>query len=191
MQGKAGFTALLVLVGIAAGGFGFYLSGGASSTDTPPLESASNPALSATAGPVLGQLRPAFTLPDTAGKPRRIEEWDGQIVVLNFWATWCVPCREEIPMLVALQQDLADRGVSIVGIAVDSPDNVAKFEHDFGMNYPSLLAAKEVIELGKRYGNGVGALPYTVVIGRDKIIKFTRLGQVDRAGMDEAINPLL
>lgn len=106
-------------------------------------------------------------LPDLQSDLRSVAEWRGKVIVVNFWATWCEPCREEIPLFVRLQQQLGPRGLQFIGIAVDNPQQVRPYAAELRMNFPVLLGGVDAIELTRALGNRVGALPYTVVIARD------------------------
>ncbi|MGH8747443.1 MAG: TlpA disulfide reductase family protein, partial [Burkholderiales bacterium] len=103
---------------------------------------------------------------DLEGKMRRLTEWRGKVVLCNFWATWCAPCREEIPMLVALSKEMASKDVEIVGIAIDSAIKVAEFANDYKVSYPLLIAGPGGIDLMRAAGNQVGGLPYTAFLDR-------------------------
>lgn len=120
--------------------------------------------------------RPEFSLPDLQGKLRNIKEWDGQYIVLNFWATWCPPCRKEIPEFIALQEEYRASNLQFIGIAIDDPISVDTFAMDMGMNYPNLIAEMEGIELARQYGNVIGALPYSVIINPEGNIIFRQVG---------------
>lgn len=106
-------------------------------------------------------------LPDLEGRQQALSQWRGKVLVVNFWATWCAPCREEIPVFVRLQEQYGPAGVQFVGIAIDQREKVRDFARDFGINYPVLVGQFDTIELSRRAGNRVGALPYTVIIGRN------------------------
>ena len=108
--------------------------------------------------------RPEFWLPDPQGVRHGISEWDGKLLVMNFWATWCPPCLHEIPMLIALQKRYGSRGVQILGIAIDDGDKVREFADDVGLNYPTLHGQLDAIEVMSAYGNNTGGLPFTVFI---------------------------
>ena len=115
--------------------------------------------------------RPDFSLQDLEGEVRHINEWDGQYIVLNFWATWCPPCRKEIPEFIALQKKYDPAGLQFIGVAIDDTEAVSQFAMEMGINYPNLIAESEGIELAKLYGNTYGALPFSVIINREgKII---------------------
>lgn len=122
--------------------------------------------------------RPAFTLPDLEGQSRSISEWDGQVVVLNFWATWCAPCREEIPLFNEIQQRFYDDGVRFVGVAIDDLELIQGFLATVPMQYPSLYGMTSALDVSAAYGNDRGTLPYTVVIDRRGNIIERFVGQI-------------
>ena len=130
--------------------------------------------------PAIGFQRPEFAALDLNGEMRNIKEWDGKLVFLNFWATWCPPCLKEIPAFIELQETYDNQGFQIVGIAIDDEAAVRKYAEEVGMNYPSLVVEDEGIMLAKRYGNGIGALPYTVIINRDGEISYTIRGELSK-----------
>ena len=136
-------------------------------------------------------VRPAFELPDLDGVMQPVSRWDGKLLVLNFWATWCGPCRHEIPYFVTLQNRYQAAGLQVVGIAIDTPANVSAFYTEMGMNYPTLLGQAEAIRLGEAYGNKIGGLPYTVFIDRDGHIARVKNGPMELDEMDAVVKELL
>lgn len=132
----------------------------------------------------------AATLVDLEGRPRRLSEWHGRILVCNFWATWCAPCREEIPLLMAAREKYAAAGVEIVGIAIDKAANVRDFSATFKISYPILLAEAEGIDLMRKLGNNTGGLPYTVVTDRRGNVAHRKLGAFHGSDLDEILGPL-
>ncbi|WP_290652430.1 TlpA disulfide reductase family protein [Aquisalimonas sp.] len=116
------------------------------------------------------EMRPAFELPDLDGEARSISEWDGELIVLNFWATWCPPCLKEIPVFTELQADYANAGVQFLGVAIDDPEDAREFRDKLNMNYPSFHGVQSAMDINEAYGNELGTLPYTVVIDRDGAI---------------------
>ena len=122
--------------------------------------------------------RPDFTLPDMTGERRSIEEWDDQIVVLNFWATWCAPCREEIPLFTDLQAEYADAGVRFLGVAIDDREPIRGFTEQVEMGYPTLYGMEDALDVAAAYGNDRGTLPYTVIIDTDGRIHERFSGQL-------------
>jgi len=118
----------------------------------------------------------AARMPDLAGTQTSLAQWRGKILVVNFWATWCVPCREEIPDFVRLQGEFGDKGVQFVGIAADQADKVTLFANEFRINYPLLIGSFGALDLAKHVGNRISALPFTVVLDRDGRLIHRQLG---------------
>ena len=139
----------------------------------------------------VGSRRPDFALPDLDGVLRNVQEWDGRVLVVNFWATWCPPCRREIPDFIALQEQYGERGLQFVGIAIDERAAVADFVQELGVNYPSLVGQADAIELGRRLGNSLGALPYTVIVDRQGMLVFAKRGELSREQAEAVISSLL
>ena len=106
----------------------------------------------------------AFSLPDLDGKVRSIKEWDGKYIILNFWATWCPPCREEIPEFINLQTKYAQSGLQFIGVAIDDPIPTKAFSEQLNINYPILIGGMEGITLARQYGNLSNTLPFSVII---------------------------
>lgn len=131
--------------------------------------------------------RPEFAFTDLDGNLRNVQEWDGRLLVVNFWATWCPPCREEIPLFVELQREYGARGLQLVGIAVDEVDAVRAFAQDIGINYPILLASFDGIDLSEAFGNRVGALPFTAVVDRAGRIVLHKSGEIEREDVSHLI----
>lgn len=127
------------------------------------------------------------SFPDLQGRPQALAQWRGQVVVLNFWASWCAPCREEMPEFVELRARYRAAGVEFVGIAIDSPDRVAQFLQRQPVNYPILVGEGAAHDLARQLGNPGGALPYTIVLDRDGKIALAHLGRLPRATLDTAL----
>ena len=128
---------------------------------------------------------------DLEGRTRRLLDWRGQVVVCNFWATWCAPCREEVPLLVAAKQQYAPNGLEVVGIGIDHVDKIRDFAANYRVNYPMLVAGSEAIEMMRGLGNRAGALPYTVLLDRSGGIAGQRLGPFRHEELREAVTRLL
>lgn len=101
------------------------------------------------------------------GAPYSLAPLRGRLLVINYWATWCAPCREEIPLFVRIQQEMAAKSVQFIGISIDQADKVQTFAKEFSVNYPLVIAGLEAVELSRKAGNKAAVLPYTVIIGRD------------------------
>jgi thiol-disulfide isomerase/thioredoxin len=114
--------------------------------------------------------------PDLQGAQTSLGQWRGKVLVVNFWATWCAPCREEIPGFVGLQDEFGPQGVQFVGIAADEQVKVVQFVSEFKMNYPQLVANYAGLDLARRAGDRIEALPYTLVLDRDGKLVHRELG---------------
>jgi len=130
-------------------------------------------------------------LPDLAGQRQPLAQWRGKVVVVNFWAPWCPPCRKEIPGFIALQETLGKQGLQFVGVALDEHDRVAAYADGEGINYPILLGGGEAMQLSQAAGNRLGGLPYTVVFDRKGNAIAALSGEVSRARMEALVQPLL
>jgi peroxiredoxin len=129
--------------------------------------------------------------PDVTGAPRRLREWRGKVIVCNFWATWCLPCREEIPLLITSRAQYAPKGAEIVGIGIDKVDKIRQFAKDFGIDYPLLVAGASGLDLMRKLGNQAGALPYTVIVDRQGTISYRRLGILRVADLQRVLDGML
>jgi thiol-disulfide isomerase/thioredoxin len=128
--------------------------------------------------------------PDVAGREQPLSQWRGQVLVLNFWASWCAPCREEMPDFAALRAQTRPQGVEFVGIAIDNPANVAQFLRQQPVNYPILVGEGAAHSLARQLGNPSGALPYTIVLDRDGKIVLSHLGRLPRATLESALRKI-
>ena len=126
----------------------------------------------------------AMVLPDADGHEQALAQWRGKVLVINFWATWCAPCREEMPQFVATQARDGAKGVQFVGIAVDDVDKVRVFAREIGLNYPTLIGGYGAIELSRTLGNDLAALPFTIVLDREGRVVHTQLGPLRAAKLD-------
>jgi len=132
-----------------------------------------------------------LVLPDAQGRQQALAQWRGKVLVVNFWATWCAPCREEMPEFVAAQARDGAKGVQFVGIAVDDPVKVRSFIKEIGLNYPALIGGYGAIELSKTLGNDLAALPFTIVLDRQGRVAHTQLGPLKAARLDDLLGKLL
>lgn len=131
-----------------------------------------------------------FSLPDLQGQPRWLSEFAGRTVVLNFWASWCGPCLEEMPAFIDLQRRFQDRGVQFLGVAVDEPEAAQALAERLGLNYPSLVGDLEAMEIARGLGNTAGVLPYTVLIDRDGKVRARLAGKADEADLERWLQEL-
>jgi thiol-disulfide isomerase/thioredoxin len=173
---RPGAALLLVSVLAAAGGYTVYRWQAPGDTAT----------FASGAGGLWSQ-----PLRDVGGAPHTLAQWRGKVLVVNFWATWCAPCREEIPLFVKLQREYGERGLQFVGIAIDEAGKVQPFAQEFGINYPVMVGGLDIAEWSRRLGNGAGALPYTLIIGRDGVVRATHLGAMKEGALRPYIDTLL
>lgn len=118
----------------------------------------------------------AASFSDTAGVSHALGEFQGKVLVLNFWATWCVPCREEMPAFARLQERWRNEGVQFVGLADDDAGKVDRFGRELAINYPLWVGRETVGELSRRLGNRLGVLPHTVIIAGNGQVLDSRVG---------------
>ena len=119
------------------------------------------------------------------------EQWRGKVLVVNFWATWCTPCREEIPGFIRFQDRYRDAGVQFVGVAIDQKQRVAPYAKEMGINYPLLVGGLETMEFARQLGNQRGVLPFTLVLDRAGMVKTAVIGILKADKLEAVLQPLL
>ncbi len=185
-------AALGLLAAAGAGGFVAYRLLGAHTSGLTPIEHPGTVRSRASAGESDGSAPPTartipeelpeVAMPDTAGVPHKLSEWRGRPLMVNFWATWCDPCRREIPLLKKLRRDRADQSLEIVGIAVDFRDAVARYAHSIGIDYPVLIGEKDGMAAIEAFGMDT-VFPFTVFADRRGRIFTVKVGELH---LDEA-----
>jgi thiol-disulfide isomerase/thioredoxin len=179
---------LFAVVIIVAGGAGFsvqrYLQD--DSRNLPPVMPKK-----ITRSDVVGTTRPPFELKDLDGTLRNVDEWNGKVLLVNFWATWCPPCKREMPAFIELREKYAEQGFEIIGIALDDKDSVQDFVDTLGVEYPIFAADHAGLELSRLYGNNISALPFSVFVGRDGKIRLAKAGEISKQQAEKIIQPLL
>lgn len=134
----------------------------------------------------------AVSLPDQSGKSIALADYRGKPLIVNFWARWCVPCRDEIPELREVAKQYSAKGLTVLGIGLeDNIPNVQDFIKAYEMDYPLLFAQAQGIELMKTLGNHKAGLPFTVFIDRKGMIVGHKLGRISRSQLDAAAAALL
>jgi thiol-disulfide isomerase/thioredoxin len=134
---------------------------------------------------------PEFTLLDLDGNPQASTQWKGKILVLNFWATWCPPCRKEIPDFIALQSELGNRGLQFVGIAIDDPAKVRDFAARAGFNYPVLLGDNRTLHLSAKLGNRLQGMPFSVIFDPNGRVILRVVGELTPETIRNRVETLL
>ncbi|MBL8299875.1 MAG: TlpA family protein disulfide reductase [Rhodanobacteraceae bacterium] len=136
-----------------------------------------------------GDPAPTIALVDRNGQKATLAQWPQHLIVVNFWATWCTPCRKEMPELDRFQRKHAANGVQVVGIAVDGLAEVEAFLNDTPVSYPILLSPNFNANPSLPFGNTYGALPFSVLLGRDGRILDTRLGELSESALENWLAP--
>ena len=131
----------------------------------------------------------ALIVHDIEGRGQTLDQWQGKILVLNFWATWCAPCREEMPVLSELAEHYRGRA-QFVGVAADSVDKVRDFARALPVSYPLLAGGEEAIKPTRPFGNLPLAVPFTVVLDRGGEPRAAALGRISRAALVELLDQL-
>lgn len=129
----------------------------------------------------------AATFPDENGKPQNLKQYAGKTVVLNFWATWCEPCREEMPELSALHDASKDKNLVVLGMAVDDVAAISDFVKETKVSYPLFAADMQGMEIASNLGNDKSVLPFTVIIKADGSVAKTYFGRVSKALLEETL----
>ena len=170
------FLALVVALGA---GLASYRLGGieALAATTPPGDAASRLA--------------TLNLPDPAGRLQPLAAWQGRVRVLNFWATWCPPCRKELPGFARLSRKFADKGVQFVGISIDDADKVQAFRQETAIPYPLLIGDTNTLALTAPLGNPSLGLPFTVVLDRQGKVALQKVGIVSEGQLEELLSRLI
>ena len=130
-------------------------------------------------------------LPDLQNRPQILAQHQGKILIVNFWATWCPPCREEIPVFIDAQAKFGTKGLQFVGVALDDARQVGEFAREFGINYPVLIGGISESEALRKLGNPGGGLPYTLIYDRDGKLREKIIGGLDQARLERLIAPLI
>jgi thiol-disulfide isomerase/thioredoxin len=172
-------AALVVAVAATVGGLyaGHVFTDSESVAATPP------------AGNPVAQLWQA-TPPGASGTTQPLASFKGKPVVVNFWASWCGPCVKEMPALSAMQREYRKKGISFIGLGVDSEKNVNAFLQKVHVDYPVYVTGFGGADLARSFGNNAGGLPFTVVIDAKGAIRLTKLGEVDEAELKKTLDAL-
>ena len=129
----------------------------------------------------------ALVLPDAQGKPQRLDQWRQQVLVLNFWGTWCPPCVEEMPEFEQVRRSYRDQRVEFIGLAIDNARAVSEFASRHQITYPLLIAGATGTELSKIFGNQAGGLPFTVILDAAGQVKYQHTGRLKPERLREMI----
>jgi peroxiredoxin len=135
---------------------------------------------------------PELSFPDLAGESHNLREWEGKVLLINFWASWCAPCQAEIRHLVEYQQAFGPQGLQVVGLGLDSPRKLRNVQRSLGINYPILVVdAKESRSILRSWGNKSGLIPFTVIFDKSGRVVRAHKGIIDDQQFDLLVKPLL
>jgi thiol-disulfide isomerase/thioredoxin len=168
--------AIVLVIALAAGTSAFFVSRALLEPEPAP-PAPFRPA-------VIPELRPDVTLTDREGQPRALSEWDGKPLVINFWATWCAPCRREIPMLNALARETAAEGIEVIGIAIDFREEVLKYLESTPIAYTVLIGEQDGMDAARAFGMETIGLPFTAFTDRRGRIATIHVGELHRPQAD-------
>lgn len=132
----------------------------------------------------------SFTLPDLEGTPRRFEEWHGKSRIVNFWATWCAPCRREIPLLKQAQAEHGDAGLQVLGIAVDFTEDVVRYAAEADFNYPVLVGQEDAMAVAEASGVEFIGMPFTMIVAPDGELLAVHLGEIHGPQIETIVEQL-
>lgn len=142
-------------------------------------------------GNLIGSQRPDFSLGNHKGELVTAADFSGKTLLINFWATWCGPCRQEMPMLMDLQRKFGAQGLQVVGIALDDVQNVRSFVHRYGISYPILVGAADAMATSAAYGNVEGVLPYSVLVDKGGVIRWQYTGEIQPEDVSRLLSEML
>jgi len=129
-----------------------------------------------------------FTLPDISGEARSFSEWHGKNRLINFWATWCAPCRREIPLLKAFQDQHAGNGFEVIGIAVDIPEAVSDYAESALFNYPVLVGEQDAMAVAESSGIEFRGMPFTMFVASDGEYLSAYIGELHQEQLDSVVD---
>jgi thiol-disulfide isomerase/thioredoxin len=186
-MGPAGRWLLALALALGAGVAGYFVANHLGREPAAPEAHLPPPAVAAQPAKI-PEMRPDVTLADRDGKPRSLSEWNGKPQVINFWATWCAPCRREIPMLNQLARDGAWPEIALIGIAIDFREDVLRFLGETPIDYPVLIGEEEGLDAARAFGVESLGLPFTAFVDKAGRIVTIHVGELHRPQADAILS---
>lgn len=177
-----GFAAIALAGGLAgAMGYWWFATHDDRLAEVPAISEVASPAAPPVPAQQLAETVPTFTLLDRQGEPRSLQDWPDKALIVNFWATWCAPCRREIPLLQRIARERAADGFVVIGIAVDFRDKVLAYADEMQIEYPLLIGEQEALDAAAAFGVEAIGFPFTVFADRQGRIVFAHMGELHEA----------
>ena len=133
----------------------------------------------------------AFELDGLEGNKRQSSEWDGKHRIVNFWATWCAPCRREIPLLKAFQEQHGADDFQVIGIAVEFPEPVIAYAEEIQFNYPILVGEQDAMAVAESSGISFIGLPFTMILAKDGTLVGAHMGEIHQQHLDDIVTVMI
>ena len=182
---RTALVALALVTAVAgAAGYWWFATRGAQTADVPNISEVAAPTVPAVSSAQLAETVPTFELVDRAGKARSLQDWSGKALIVNFWATWCAPCRREIPLLQRIARERAADGFEVVGIAVDFRDKVLAYADEMQIGYPLLIGEQDALDAAAAFGVDAIGFPFTIFSDRQGRIVYAQMGELHEAEAD-------
>ena len=178
------WTVIVIVVAASLAGAAGYWLVGRQDPAVPVVTAPSGTAALPAAPPRLAETVPDFRLLDRAGTPRSLQEWQGRSLIVNFWATWCAPCRREIPLLQRIARDRAADGFEVIGIAVDFRDKVLAYADEMNIEYPLLIGEQDALDAAAAFGVDAIGFPFTIFTDAQGRVVAAQMGELSEEVAD-------
>lgn len=132
-----------------------------------------------------------FSFPDSSGQAQSVDQWRGKLLIINFWASWCAPCLQEIPEFMQIQQEFREKGLQFIGVAIEEAETLLPYLQEQQINYPVLIAGDAGIIQAQQLGNVSNAVPFTLIVNPAGEVVHRHPGALSREKLLEIIAPLL
>lgn len=177
-------AATLLLAGLMLAGVAFYMGQSPQPVEASALAAEAIAPAGNDVAPPVPEERIDFSLPDLDGNVRRLSDWDGKARLVNFWATWCAPCRREIPLLKSTQANYGENNMQVIGIAVDDLESVQIYAEEANFNYPILVGQEDAMAAAEASGVPFIGLPFTLIVAPGGELLKSHVGEIVESHID-------